>query len=123
MATRRVVPMAARQMKVAQISKPGAGFQIVEREVPEPGAGLCRIRRFGVDVKVRSEFLCKAGIFGAASDGRDFIAKLICKLNSEMTETANTLHGNEVAGQCIAVPQRVVSCNSGTQQRRCVGSA
>lgn len=26
-------------MKAAQISKPGAGFQIVEREIPEPGPG------------------------------------------------------------------------------------
>ncbi|HZU44680.1 MAG TPA: alcohol dehydrogenase [Terriglobales bacterium] len=31
-------------MKVAQISKPGAGFQIVEREVPEPGPGEVRIK-------------------------------------------------------------------------------
>jgi D-arabinose 1-dehydrogenase-like Zn-dependent alcohol dehydrogenase len=44
MATQRVVPMAAKRMKVAQISKPGAGFQIVEREIPEPGAGYVRIK-------------------------------------------------------------------------------
>ncbi len=31
-------------MKVAQISKPGAGFQIVERELPRPGAGQVRIK-------------------------------------------------------------------------------
>jgi D-arabinose 1-dehydrogenase-like Zn-dependent alcohol dehydrogenase len=44
MATRRVVPMTATQMKVAQISKPGAGFQIVECEIPEPSAGHVRIK-------------------------------------------------------------------------------
>src|SRR6201993_5249225 len=44
MATRRVVPMAATQMKVAQISKPGAGFEMVEREIPAPGAGQVRIK-------------------------------------------------------------------------------
>ncbi|HEV2732061.1 MAG TPA: alcohol dehydrogenase [Terriglobales bacterium] len=44
MATRRVAPIAVAQMKVAQISKPGAGFQIVEREIPEPGAGQVRIK-------------------------------------------------------------------------------
>ena len=46
MATRRisVAPTSAAQMKVAQISKPGAGFQIVEREIPEPGAGQVRIK-------------------------------------------------------------------------------
>ena len=41
MATMRVV---VRQMKTAQISKPGAGFQIVEREVPEPVEGQVRIK-------------------------------------------------------------------------------
>ena len=30
---------AAATMKVAQVPKPGADFQIVEREIPEPGAG------------------------------------------------------------------------------------
>jgi D-arabinose 1-dehydrogenase-like Zn-dependent alcohol dehydrogenase len=44
MATRRVAPIAVAQMKAAQISKPGAGFQIVEREIPEPGAGQVRIK-------------------------------------------------------------------------------
>ncbi|MGA7906876.1 MAG: alcohol dehydrogenase [Candidatus Sulfotelmatobacter sp.] len=36
--------MAVSQMKVAQISKPGAGFQIVDREIPQPGAGHVRIK-------------------------------------------------------------------------------
>jgi len=31
-------------MKVAQISKPGAGFQLVEREIPEPGPAHVRIK-------------------------------------------------------------------------------
>ena len=30
-------------MRVAQIAKPGADFQVVEREIPEPGAGHVRI--------------------------------------------------------------------------------
>jgi D-arabinose 1-dehydrogenase-like Zn-dependent alcohol dehydrogenase len=41
MATMRVV---ARKMMTAQISQPGAGFQIVEREVPDPGAGQVRVK-------------------------------------------------------------------------------
>jgi D-arabinose 1-dehydrogenase-like Zn-dependent alcohol dehydrogenase len=44
MATRRVSPIAVAQMKVAQISKSGAGFQIVEHEIPEPDAGHVRIK-------------------------------------------------------------------------------
>ncbi len=44
MATKRVVPMSVAQMKVAQISKPGEGFQIVEREIPDPEEGYVRIK-------------------------------------------------------------------------------
>jgi D-arabinose 1-dehydrogenase-like Zn-dependent alcohol dehydrogenase len=41
MATMRVV---ARKMMSAQISQPGAGFQLVEREVPDPDAGQVRLK-------------------------------------------------------------------------------
>lgn len=41
MATMRVV---ARQMTAAQISQPGAGFQMVQREIPEPGHGEVRVK-------------------------------------------------------------------------------
>ncbi len=36
--------VAVGTMKVAQISKPGAGFQVVERDIPKPGAGHVRIK-------------------------------------------------------------------------------
>ena len=35
---------AAAPMKAAQVPKPGADFQIVEREIPKPGAGQVRIK-------------------------------------------------------------------------------
>src|SRR5262249_61207449 len=38
-----VVPEVA-SMKVAQISKPGADFEIVEREIPKPDARQVRIK-------------------------------------------------------------------------------
>ena len=41
MATTKV---AVAPMKAAQISKPGADFEIVEREIPKPGAGQVRIK-------------------------------------------------------------------------------
>jgi len=37
MATTRI---AMSTVKAAQISKPGAEFELVEREIPKPGAGL-----------------------------------------------------------------------------------
>ena len=36
--------IAIAPMKVAQIPKPGADFEIVEREIPKPGAGQVRIK-------------------------------------------------------------------------------
>ncbi len=42
MATARVA--VPEPMKMAQIGKPGAGFQVVEREIPTPGAGQVRIK-------------------------------------------------------------------------------
>jgi NADPH:quinone reductase-like Zn-dependent oxidoreductase len=41
MATTRV---AVKPMKVALISKAGGDFQIVDREIPEPGAGHVLIK-------------------------------------------------------------------------------
>lgn len=43
-------------MKVAQISKPGGDFQIVEREIPEPDAGQVRI-------KVHACGVCHSDVF------------------------------------------------------------
>src|SRR5262252_6532023 len=43
-------------MKVAQISKPKAGFDIVEREIPQPGAGHVRI-------KVQACGVCHSDVF------------------------------------------------------------
>ena len=42
--------VAVGTMMVAQIAKPGAGFQIVEREIPKPGAGevLIKVKACGV---------------------------------------------------------------------------
>lgn len=36
--------IATTTMKVAQIAKGRAGFEIVEREIPQPGAGHVRIK-------------------------------------------------------------------------------
>jgi D-arabinose 1-dehydrogenase-like Zn-dependent alcohol dehydrogenase len=36
--------MSAPQMKVAQVSKPGGPFEIVQREIPQPGPGTVRIK-------------------------------------------------------------------------------
>jgi D-arabinose 1-dehydrogenase-like Zn-dependent alcohol dehydrogenase len=57
MATLRVAakPEAAR-MKVAQISKPGGDFELVEREIPEPGADEVR-------VKVQACGICHSDVF------------------------------------------------------------
>jgi D-arabinose 1-dehydrogenase-like Zn-dependent alcohol dehydrogenase len=61
MATLRVaVKPELAPMKVAQISKPGGDFEIVEREIPEPGAGHVRIRVQACGV-CHSDMLTKEG--------------------------------------------------------------
>jgi D-arabinose 1-dehydrogenase-like Zn-dependent alcohol dehydrogenase len=61
MATLRVAAKpAAAPMKVAQISQPGADFEIVERGIPEPGPGQVRIRVQACGV-CRSDELTKEG--------------------------------------------------------------
>ena len=47
-------------MKVAQVPKPGADFEIVEREIPEPGAGQVRIKVQACGV-CHSDVLTKEG--------------------------------------------------------------
>ncbi len=52
--------VAVATMKVAQVSKPGADFQIVEREIPKPGAGQVRIKVQACGV-CHSDVLTKEG--------------------------------------------------------------
>ena len=49
-------------MKVAQISKPKAGFDIVEREIPQPGGGHVRIKVQACGV-CHSDVLTKEGLW------------------------------------------------------------
>jgi len=63
MATLKVaVKPAAAPMKVAQISKPGADFEVVDREIPEPGAREVRIKVQACGV-CHSDVLTKEGIW------------------------------------------------------------
>src|ERR1700682_1756166 len=63
MATLRVaVKPEVAPMKVAQISKPGGDFEIVEREIPEPGAGQVRIKVQACGV-CHSAVLTKEGLW------------------------------------------------------------
>src|ERR1700678_3219453 len=57
-----VVPMKMAKMKVAQVSKPGAPFEIVEREIPTPDAGQVRIKVQACGV-CHSDVLTKEGLW------------------------------------------------------------
>jgi His Kinase A (phospho-acceptor) domain len=86
------------------------------------------VRRFAVNVQARAEFLCECRVFGPAPDSRNLVTKLVRKLNSEVAQTANALHGNNVAWHGAAVPQRIEGGNSGAKKRsrfhvtQCVGN-
>ena len=62
MATSRVVPIKVTQMKAVQVSKPGADFEIVEREIPEPDAGNVRIKVQACGI-CHSDVLTKEGLW------------------------------------------------------------
>jgi D-arabinose 1-dehydrogenase-like Zn-dependent alcohol dehydrogenase len=49
-------------MKAVQVSKPGGDFEVVEREIPEPGLGQVRIRVQACGV-CHSDALTKEGLF------------------------------------------------------------
>ena len=53
-------------MKAVQVPKPGADFEIVEREVPEPGSGQVRIRVQACGV-CHSDVITKDGLFPGIS--------------------------------------------------------
>ena len=59
MATTRV---ATGTMQVVQIAKPGGEFEVVEREIPKPGAGevLIKVKACGV---CHSDVFVKEGAF------------------------------------------------------------
>src|SRR6202162_879699 len=56
------LPLKMRQMKVAQVPSPGAAFQMVEREIPEPDAGQVRIKVQACGV-CHSDVLTKEGLW------------------------------------------------------------
>ena len=62
MATSRVVPMKMTLMKAAHVSKPGADFEIIEREVPTPDAGHVRIKVQACGI-CHSDALTKEGLW------------------------------------------------------------
>lgn len=53
-------------MRVAQVSRPNGPFEIVERPIPEPGAGSVRIR---VHALVRSVLLDHPPVYTAQAEG------------------------------------------------------
>ena len=88
MATMRVaaVPELA-PMKVAQISKPGGDFEIVEREIPNPGAGQVRIKVQACGICHSDEFTKEGqwpGIQYPRVPGHE-VAGVIDELGAEVT--------------------------------------
>ena len=63
MATLRVTPKpAVARMKAAQVAKPGADFEMVERPIPAPDAGQVRIQVRACGI-CHSDVLVKEGVF------------------------------------------------------------
>src|SRR2546430_9523126 len=50
------------KMKAAQISKPGGDWELVERDIPEPGAGQVRVKVEACGI-CHSDFVVKEGLW------------------------------------------------------------
>ncbi len=75
------------KMKAVQVSKPGAEFEVVEREIPEPGSGHVRIRIQACGV-CHSDVMTKEGLFPGISYPRvpgHEVAGVIDKLGAGVT--------------------------------------
>jgi len=79
-------------MKVAQISKPGGDFELVEREIPEPGRGQVRVKVEACGI-CHSDFVVKDGLWPGLQYPR--------------------VPGHEVAGRVHAVGDGVTNWKSG----------
>src|SRR6266566_3541339 len=80
------------KMKVAQISKPGGDFELVEREIPEPGRGQVRVKVEACGI-CHSDFVVKDGLWPGLQYPR--------------------VPGHEVAGRVDAVGDGVTNWKSG----------
>ena len=80
------------KMKVAQISKPGCDFELVEREIPEPGRGQVRVKVEACGI-CHSDFVVKDGLWPGLQYPR--------------------VPGHEVAGRVHAVGDGVTNWKSG----------
>ena len=81
-----------KKMKAAQISKPGADFELVERDIPEPGAGQVRVK-VGACGICHSDFVVKEGLWPGLQYPR--------------------VPGHEVAGRIDAVGSNVTQWKTG----------
>ena len=80
------------KMKAAQISKPGGDFELVERDIPEPGPGQVRVKIEACGI-CHSDVLVKEGLWPGIQYPR--------------------IPGHEIAGRVDAVGDRVTNWKKG----------
>ena len=81
-----------KKMKAAQISKPGVDFELVERDIPEPGVGQVRVKVEACGI-CHSDFVVKEGLWPGLQYPR--------------------VPGHEVAGRIDAVGSNVTQWKTG----------
>jgi D-arabinose 1-dehydrogenase-like Zn-dependent alcohol dehydrogenase len=80
------------KMKVAQVGKPGGDFELVERDIPEPGAGQVRVKVEACGI-CHSDVLVKDGLWPGIQYPR--------------------VPGHEIAGRVDAIGDNVVEWKKG----------
>src|SRR5262249_36865814 len=70
-----------------------------------------------IDIDVGAEFLGERRAIASESDGSNAISELLRELNPQMTESPNSLNGDQIARQCAGVSQSVERGDSRAHQR------
>ena len=111
------------RMKAVQVSKPGGDFELVEREIPEPGKGQVRIKVEACGI-CHSDALVKEGLWPGLKYPRipgHEIAGRIDALGADVTHWQPSDSGSVWDGTAVIVSfatsaDAVISCSVSTRR-------
>jgi D-arabinose 1-dehydrogenase-like Zn-dependent alcohol dehydrogenase len=83
------------RMKVVQVPKPGAPFEIVERDIPEPGAGQVRVKVQACGI-CHSDVLTKEGLYPGTQYPRVPGHEISGRIDAVGPEVKQWKHGQRV---------------------------
>ena len=95
-----------KKMKAAQISKPGGDWELVERDIPEPGAGQVRVKVEACGI-CHSDFVVKEGLWPGLQYPRVPGHEVAGRIDAV---GGNVTNGRKVSASASAGMADIVSC-------------